>query len=60
MDGLRGGKDDLSYVSKGLDEKSIADDSALSVETEDYTNAFGPSSFTKTRSSNDRSFATEL
>lgn len=56
MDGLRGGKDDISYASG----PSKGDDSALSVETEDYTNSFGPSSFSKTRVSNSRRFASEL
>jgi Predicted solute binding protein len=62
MDGFRGGKDDLSYASGlskgGMEEHSIADDSALSVETEDYTNSIGPSSFPKMTSvSNGRKFA---
>ena len=41
MDSLRG-KDDLSYASgpsKHEDGRSLADDSAISVETEDYGNA---------------------
>jgi hypothetical protein len=59
MDGLRGGKDDLSYASgpsKGADDN----DSALSVETEDYGNAIGSSSLSKPYVSNNRRFASEL
>jgi len=44
MDSLRGGKDDLSYASgpsKYDDGRSLAEDSAMSVETEDYGNARG-------------------